>query len=179
MWLRDVRAIDLEAYVRMRCYPAMMAELGGPRRRDEIEAKVERDVASAASGVDWILMILPDPAEPDTVAGSVVLWSNEEHGEPFSEIGWMVLPEFQGRGVGKAAVRLVLERARDDGRWGEVNAFPSVSNAPSNGICRALGFTLVGSEPLVLAGNLLQTNRWRIDPRSDLRTTERAEPSGV
>ena len=166
MWLRDVRPTDLGAYVRMRCDPVMMAELGGPRPRAEIEAKVQRDVASAASGADWILMILPDPADPDLVAGTVVLWSNEEHGEPFSEIGWMVLPEYQGRGVGRAAVRLLLERARDDGRWGAVHAFPAISNAPSNGICRALGFTLVGPEPVVFAGNLLETNHWRIDQPS-------------
>jgi len=166
VWLRDVRPNDLEAYVRMRCDPAMMAELGGPRPRDEIDAKVQRDVATAESGVGWILMILPDPAEPDTVAGTVVLWSNEDHGEPFSEVGWMVLPEFQGRGVGKAAVRLLLERARDDGRWGEVHAFPAVSNAPSNGICRALGFTLVGAEQVVFAGDVLQSNHWRVDPRT-------------
>jgi RimJ/RimL family protein N-acetyltransferase len=33
------------------------------------------------------------------VAGSVALWSHDEDdGEPITEIGWMVLPEFQGRG---------------------------------------------------------------------------------
>jgi RimJ/RimL family protein N-acetyltransferase len=30
-----------------------------------------------------------------------------------TEIGWMVLPEFQGRGLGKRAVRMPLEMARD------------------------------------------------------------------
>jgi RimJ/RimL family protein N-acetyltransferase len=49
---------------------------------------------------------------PDVVAGSVVLWSHEENDAPLSEIGWMVLPPFQGRGVAKAAVRRLLERAR-------------------------------------------------------------------
>lgn len=39
-------------------------------------------------------MIVPDEAAPAVVAGSVVLWSHED-GEPISEIGWMVLQEFQ------------------------------------------------------------------------------------
>src|SRR5207344_887261 len=133
--LRDVELGDLGVYVRMRCDPVMMAELGGPLPRDGIEAKVQRDVAAATSGSAWILMILPDDADPATVAGSVVLWSNDEHDPPFSEIGWMVLPEFQGRGLGKAAVRAVLERARDEDRWGLVHAYPGLTNAPSNGIC--------------------------------------------
>ena len=51
----------------------------------------------------------------------------------------MVLPEFQGRGLGKQAVRMLLELARDDGRWGLVHAFPATTNGPSNGICRSLG----------------------------------------
>lgn len=168
MRLRNVELGDLDIYVRMRCDPVMMAELGGPQPREGIEAKVQSDVEASASGRAWILMILPDQADPATVAGSVVIWSQEDHGESTSEIGWMVLPEFQGRGLGKAAVRVLLERARDEDRWGVVHAFPGVTNAPSNGICRALGFTLIGEGDVTFADRLLRTNHWRIDPRSDL-----------
>jgi RimJ/RimL family protein N-acetyltransferase len=167
--LRDVELGDLDVYVRMRCDPAMMAELGGPLPRDGIEAKVRHDVAAVASGSAWILMILPDEADPDTVAGSVVVWSSNEHGQSFSEIGWMVLPRFQGRGVARAAVRAVLERAREEDRWGLLQAVPGLTNSPSNGICRTLGFSLIGQQDVVFSGRLLQTNHWRLDPRADLR----------
>ena len=80
----------------------------------------------------------------------------------------MVLPEFQGRGLGKAAVRALLERARDEDPWGVVHAFPGVTNAPSNGICRTLGFTLIGEVEVAFSDRLLRTNHWRIDPRTDL-----------
>ena len=43
--LRDVELGDVSAYVRMRCDPVMMAELGGPLPREGIEEKVARDVA--------------------------------------------------------------------------------------------------------------------------------------
>jgi RimJ/RimL family protein N-acetyltransferase len=102
--LRDVELGDVDAYVRMRCDPAMTAELGGPLPREGIEAKVARDVQEAAAGTAWIKMIIPDEAVPTVVAGSVALWSHEDS-EPISEIDWMVLPEFQGRGIGKMAVR--------------------------------------------------------------------------
>lgn len=166
MLLRDVEPGDVEAYVRMRCDPDMMAELGGPRPREGIEAKVQADVRAAAAGSAWIMMIVPDQAEPGVVAGTVTLWSQERDGRSFSEIGWMVLPEFQGRGLGKRAVRTLLERARDEDRWGPVHAFPAVTNAPSNGICRALGFALLGPQDILVAGQTFRVNHWRVDPRT-------------
>lgn len=168
MRLRDIQAGDVEAYVRMRCDPAMMAELGGPLPRDGIEDKVRRDVEDAASGRAWVCMILPDDADQTTVAGSVVLWSHADRCAPMSEMGWMVLPEFQGRGLAKAAVRLLLERARDEDRWGIVHAFPGITNDASNGICRSLGFVLVGEDEVEFAGRRLRANHWSIDP-ADLR----------
>ena len=169
MVLRDVEPGDVDAYVRMRCDPVMMAELGGPLPRGSIDAKVRDDVAAAASGEQWIKMIVPDRDRPDLVAGSVALWGHHEDGEPIAEVGWMVLPEFQGRGLGKRAVRALLALARDDDRWKVVHAFPGVTNAPSNGICRSLGFTLVGQRDIDFAGRILRTNEWTIRPRVDLQ----------
>jgi RimJ/RimL family protein N-acetyltransferase len=165
MRLRDVGLGDVSAYVRMRCDPVMMAELGGPLPREGIEEKVARDVQAVAKGTEWVKMIVPDDASPGVVAGSVALWSHDEDsGEPVSEIGWMVLPEFQGRGLGKGAVRMLLGLARDDGRWGLVHAFPATSNAASNGICRSLGFRFAGERDVTFAGRALRSNHWVIDP---------------
>lgn len=163
--LRDVELGDVSAYVQMRCDPVMMAELGGPLPREGIEEKVARDVLAVAAGEAWIKMIVPGEAALDVVAGSVVLWSHDEDGgEPVTEIGWMVLPEFQGRGLGKQAVRILLELARDDGRWGLVHAFPATTNGPSNGICRSLGFRLAGERDVTFAGRVLRSNHWVINP---------------
>ncbi len=168
MRLRDVELGDVDAYVRMRCDPAMTAELGGPLPREGIEAKVAQDVGEAAADTAWIKMIIPDKAAPAVVAGSVVLWSHEDDGGPISEIGWMVLPEFQGRGIGKLAVRALLELARDADRWGLVHAFPATTNGPSNGICRSVGFRFAGEQDVTFAGRVIRTSHWVINPRADL-----------
>lgn len=161
MLLRDVELNDVDAYIRMRCDPLMMAELGGPLPSEDMEAKVRRDVQRALEDSEWIKMIVPDTSEPAAAAGAVALWSHDNGaGESISEIGWMVLPEFQGRGLGKLAVRTLLELARDDGRWGPVHAFPATTNAPSNGICRSLGFRLVAEQDVIFAGRTLRTNHW-------------------
>ena len=132
MDLRDVELGDVDAYVRMRCDPVMMAELGGPRPREGIEEKVRSDVQDVASGTAWIKIIVPSEDNPHVVAGSVTLWPHNVDGELLSEIGWMVLPEFQGHGLAKLAVRRLLEMAREEARWGLVHAFPAVTKgAPS------------------------------------------------
>lgn len=165
--LRDVQLSDVNAYVRMRCDPVMMAELGGPVPQEGIEDKVRRDVDQAVADVAWIKMIVPGD-DSSEVAGSVVLWPHKAKDETISEIGWMVLPEFQGQGLGKHAVRVLLEAARDDGRWGLVHAFPAVTNAASNGICRSIGFRMKGQEEVTFAGQVFRTNHWVIDPQADL-----------
>src|SRR6266487_3521945 len=166
--LRNVELGDVDAYVRMRCDPVMMAGLGGPLPREGIEGKVARDVQAVAADTEWIKMIVPGETAPDVVAGSVALWSHDENSEPVSEIGWMVLPEFQGHGLAKQAVRMLLELARDDGRWGLVHAFPAVANAPSNGICRSLGFQFAGERDVTFAGRVLRSKHWVINPAADL-----------
>ncbi|MFI9273247.1 GNAT family N-acetyltransferase [Kitasatospora sp. NPDC052896] len=188
MRLRDVgfTPADVEVYLRLRCDPVMMAELGGPLPRAGIAAKVERDARDAAADRAWIKMIIPDETRPEVVAGTVVLWTHENHGTdtgadagrgggadggdaggggPFSEIGWMVLPAFQGRHLATLAAGALLDLARADGRWGLVHAYPAVTNGPSNGICRALGFTRHETLTVPFAGRALRANHWSIDLR--------------
>ncbi|MER6453663.1 GNAT family N-acetyltransferase [Streptomyces sp900105245] len=164
MRLRNVSTDDVDAYVRMRCDPVMMADLGGPQSREEMAAKVRRDAEQAAADLAWLKMIVPDPATPEVVAGTVTLWSHDT----VSEIGWMVLPEFQGQGLGKRAVRALLEQAREENRWGVVHAFPATGNAASNGICRSVGFRFVSVTDMPFAGQIFKTNHWSMDPRTDL-----------
>ena len=164
MLLRDVTPDDVDAYVRMRCDPVMMADLGGPLPREGMADKVRRDAREAAADECWIKMIVPEPDRPEVVAGTVTIWSHDLGDGPLTEIGWMVLPEFQGRGWGKRAVGALLEQAWREGRWGDVHAFPATGNGPSNGICRSLGFRLVGELDMSFADRVLRSNHWVIAP---------------
>jgi RimJ/RimL family protein N-acetyltransferase len=159
--LRDVTLDDLTLWERLRCDPAMTAELGGPQPREGIPDKLREDVAAVEADTSWVCVIESDDGEP---MGSVVIWSHDEDDTQISEIGWMVLQEFQGAGIGKEAASTILERARGDGRWGEIHAFPGVTNAASNGICRSLGFTMVGTSEFEYYGRTLHCNHWRIEP---------------
>ncbi|MBO1415507.1 GNAT family N-acetyltransferase [Streptomyces sp. FH025] len=174
MRLRNVEAGDVEAYVRMRCDAAMMSELGGPLPREAVEARLAKDLALVAADSAWIRMIVPDGADDGEAVGTVTLWRYEENGVTVTEIGWMVLPEHQGRGLAKAAVRQVLDAAAKDGRWGEVHANPGVTNGPSNGICRALGFRLLGEGEVDFGERMLRVNHWVVTPGEHIRSVARA-----
>ena len=160
MHLRDVTLDDEWLWERLRCDPIMTSELGGPQPKEGIPAKIREDVDTVEHDRGWISVIETDGGE---AAGSVCIWRHEEHGEPTSEIGWMVLPEFQGQGLGRAATSAILERARADGRWGPIHAYPGVTNAPSNAICRSLGFTLVETVDVEGWAGTLRTNHWRLE----------------
>jgi RimJ/RimL family protein N-acetyltransferase len=100
--LRDVTLDDLALYERMRCDPVMMAELGGPLPIDGVPDKLRRDVAAVERDEYWVSIVESDEG---LAMGSVVLWRHDDHGETESEIGWMVLPECQGRGSAKGRRR--------------------------------------------------------------------------
>jgi RimJ/RimL family protein N-acetyltransferase len=138
--------------------PRVMAELGGPWSPEEARATHARRLKSAAEQGSWGLKIVPD-AETGPV-GSLSLWHSEWDGQPLSEAGWMVLPQHQGRGHASAGLRLLLERAEADGRWGDIHAFPGATNAPSNALCRKLGFELVGGGEADYAGRRFPVNHW-------------------
>jgi RimJ/RimL family protein N-acetyltransferase len=165
MELRNITADDLDLYEAIYRDPQMMEHVGGPRPREGLAEKLARDAASTESGEIWLFKIIPDE-DPGTAAGTVVIWEHEWNGRSINEIGWMVLPRFQGRGLGSEAVRTVLRRARSESRWDVVHAFPAISNARSNAMCRKMGFSKIEEWEFQLPDRVLRCNHWRLDLRS-------------
>lgn len=137
--------------------PRVMAELGGAWPKEKIEGIHQRRLAHIANGA-WYFQVVPQPGGP--VVGSITIWDSEWAGERLSEAGWMILPEHQGRGHASAALALLLERARADGRWGDIHAFPGATNVASNALCRKFGFELLEAVDVDYAGRLLRCNHW-------------------
>jgi RimJ/RimL family protein N-acetyltransferase len=152
---------DLALTVALESDPEVMRELGGPTPKEEIPAIHRRRVATAANEVDWWLKIVPEPGGP--AAGTIGVWESRPAGEPIHETGWMVLPEFQGRGIASAALALLLEQARAEPRLRHIHAFPAVTNGPSNALCRKFGFELNGEREFEFRGQTLRCNHWELD----------------
>lgn len=138
--------------------PVMMADLGGPLPANEIPHVHQRRLAGIAADRVWYFVVEREPT--GEVVGTICVWADAFAGGRRSEAGWAILHEHQGRGYATEALRLLLARAADDGRWGDVHAFPGVSNGASNAVCRKGGFTNLGEETVEYAGRQLHCNHW-------------------
>jgi RimJ/RimL family protein N-acetyltransferase len=139
--------------------PEVMRELGGPIDPAEVSTLHARRVEGIEAGNTWYFTIrLGSEGLP---VGTICLWDDDHHDQRGgSETGWMILPGYQGRGIARAALRELVERARADGRWGDIHAYPNVTNDASNALARTAGFTLVGTVEVEFRGHRLRCNDW-------------------
>lgn len=138
--------------------PEVMAHLGGPESLDKIRERHQRYLHLPET--DHMYAILLE----DSAVGSIGYWETTVHDLAVYEMGWSVLPAYQGRGIATRAGYLVIEQARSDQRYQFMHAFPGTDNPASNAICRKLGFSLIEScEVEYPKGHLMQANNWRLD----------------
>jgi RimJ/RimL family protein N-acetyltransferase len=142
--------------------PVQMEHVGGPETAAKIAERQER--------------YAQDPFQLRIVAGGqsagwVGFWEREWHDEQgrdelVYEIGWSVLPAFQGRGIATRATVLAVQRAREAGGLAALHAFPGVENAASNAVCRRAGFTLSDAGRAITfdfpPGSTMVCNDWRM-----------------
>ena len=144
---------DIELTIALETDPVVMRELGGPVPRERIRGTHERRL-----GDPWWFKIVPEAGGP--AVGTIGIWAKELDGATIHETGWMVLPEHQGRGLASAALAKLIELVSADEQFESMHAFPPVTNAPSNALCRKFGFELIGERDFVYAGRTLRCNHW-------------------
>jgi RimJ/RimL family protein N-acetyltransferase len=143
--------------------PEVMKELGGPADPDDLERVHRMRVETVARG-EWYFVIVPEQSGPPV--GAIGVWESTLAGAKVDEVGWMVLPSFQGRGIASGALSLLIERARSEPRFERIHAFPGVSNGPSNALCRKFGFVHVEKMEVKFRDRPLRVNHWELDVSS-------------
>ena len=147
--------------------PTQMVHLNGPESAEKLRERHKMFLAMSADQHAGCMYTITLGLENAPV-GNVGYWETEWDGQLGWETGWFVLPEFQGKGIATATMRMLVNHVAKLSR-GYLFAYPSVSNAPSNAICRKLGFVLIGevvSEYPPKSGNRLTCNVWRLDLNS-------------
>lgn len=148
---------DLPLLEKLLADPAMMEHLGGPESRERIAERHARYI------VDPLMFRVVDGTIGEAV-GWVGYWEREWREQPVYEIGWAMVPASQGRGIASAATAQAIAVARSARERRFMHAFPSVDNAPSNAICRKVGFTLLEEcEFEYPPGSFMRCNDWRVD----------------
>src|SRR5688500_1149550 len=153
MELRAYTDADFALTEALETDPAVMHELGGPVPRERLP-----EVHRLRLADPWWFVIAEEPGGP--AVGTIGVWDATHDGEAIHEAGWMVLPARQGRGIASRALAMLVERARTEPRFSVIHAFPPVTNAPSNALCRKSGFVLRGETDVVFAGRPLHCNTW-------------------
>jgi RimJ/RimL family protein N-acetyltransferase len=144
--------------------PAMTEHLGGPESPEKIAERHERYVKLPGTGTGVMFKIV-EAATGESV-GSIGYWDRESQEGQVYETGWAVLPAFQGRGIATLATAQLIELLRAARERRYLYAYPSEDNAPSNAICRKLGFELVNVTEYEYpkdSGNIMRCNDWRLD----------------
>jgi RimJ/RimL family protein N-acetyltransferase len=154
---------DLGLLERLMGDPRMTEHLGGPETPEKLRERQGR--YERLEGGDHMFKIVD--VGSGAGVGSVGFWTKEWRDEQVYEVGWMVVPEFQGRGIAMAATAQAIELAKSDDGHRFMHAFPNVDNAPSNAICRRLGFErLEACEFEFPKGHFMTCNDWRLDLRA-------------
>jgi RimJ/RimL family protein N-acetyltransferase len=159
--LTDVRIepwdqADLPLLQKLLGDPAMTTYVGGPESPEKIAGRQSR---YEQPGSRQYRIVVDGEG-----AGWVGYWERDWLDKEVYEVGWSVLPDFQGRGLAGLATAQLIEVARAENQRRFIHAYPSVENAPSNAICRKLGFTLLGEHEFEYPrGNFMRCNDWRLD----------------
>ncbi len=115
--------------------------LGGPETAESL-AQRHADYLELWDGGDMrMFRVSVDGA----VAGYAGWWDEEHNGNPVYEIGCVIEPAWQGRGVASAALSEVVRLAAATGSGRAIVGYANVDNAASNALCERVGFTLVGN----------------------------------
>ncbi len=156
---------DLPLLERLLGDPGMTQYLGGPESPGKLRERQGR--YERLEGGDRMFKIVE--VASGVGVGSVGFWTKAWRDEQVYEVGWMVVPEFQGRGIAGAATALVIDLAQHDDKHRFMHAFPNIDNGPSNAICHKLGFELLGACKFEFPkGHLMTCNDWRLDLRAQL-----------
>ncbi|BCL79005.1 GNAT family N-acetyltransferase [Ktedonobacteria bacterium brp13] len=142
--------------------PAMTEYLGGPESDEQLVKRQARYERLTEEGKGRMFKVVHEATRE--AVGSVGYWESTHHGEEIYEMGWSVLPAFQGQGIAGAAVAQAIAIAQSDGKHRFLHAFPSVDNRSSNALCRKSGFTLVEEcEFEYPKGSFMRCNDWCLD----------------
>ncbi|MEU8926639.1 GNAT family N-acetyltransferase [Kitasatospora sp. NPDC048545] len=161
--------------------PEMKKHVGGPETEEQLLVRHGRYLDFVPSGLGCMYRIVllpgteavgggaPKNSAPDegTAVGTVGYGTRTWRGGTVHEMGWNVLPGFQGRGIAVAATRAAVAAARREAAHRYLHAFPSVDNPASNAVCAKAGFTLLGETEFEFPpGRFMRSHDWRVDLRA-------------
>jgi RimJ/RimL family protein N-acetyltransferase len=137
--------------------------LGGVESEDALALRHADYLAHWDSGEVRMFRVTVDGA----VAGYAGWWEEEHDGAPVYEIGCVIEPQWQGRGVASTVLTELVRLAAELGDRDVIVGYANAHNAASNALCARVGFTLAGTGafPGDDGTDPMPVNVWIIDRR--------------
>ncbi len=162
--LEPLRDDDLDGLYAMQSDPEVCRYLlYEPRTRDQVEQTLARDAGRThlAEPDDYLQPAIRDENGRFIGTMYLVLKSVDDR---TAEIGWILLPEAQGRGYAAEAARLLLDFCFEQLELHRVYAELDPRNAASVALCERLGMRHEGHfvEDMFLKGEWTDTGRYAI-----------------
>jgi RimJ/RimL family protein N-acetyltransferase len=133
----------------------MTKYLGGPETEEQLTQRHQRYLNMGDTGKMYQIVV-----DGETI-GSVGYWEHNWNQQTIYEIGWSIIPLYQGKGMATSAVSKALMNAKEEKKHAFIHAFPSIENTASNALCRKLQFTLNGTCKFEYpARNWITSNDW-------------------
>ncbi len=121
---------SISRYIQRELYHSMDESISFIKRIDE---GIEKN--------QWIYWVLADKAS-DEVMGTICLWNISEDGKK-ADIGYELLPEYQGRGYMTEAVEKVVEYGLRIMKLESIEAYTSIYNLASNKLLKRCNFEFI------------------------------------
>ena len=175
MKLLPVTLDDLPLYEAMFGNEEYMKELGGIQPAEKIPGILQRQVNCVQSDKGWVFKIIPEPqdwkegdeniSQTEIAVGTVCVWTgyDDKRAVEISEMGYGVLPHYQGKGFASKAIRQVIDLARENGRWGVIHAYTNINNKSSIRLCEKVGFELMEECDMEYDGRIMPAKHFIID----------------
>lgn len=141
MTLREAHEGDLKFLQQITQTGGWLANIGprGTESLDGARAYLERSFLTPYQTHGCGMWVIELDGDAVGLSGIVV-----RPGTEFPDLGYALLPEFEGRGIATLAGQLVLQWASESGRWSHLDAYTMPHNEASNNVLRRLGFEDLG-----------------------------------
>lgn len=142
--LRLITTRDAAATLKLRSDPSVMQYIRRPMMKSLAEArafiKQHREGNRSGLFVSWAIELRSRPGE---MIGHLGFWRIDQLNHR-AELGYMLLPQFHGKGLMREAVSRSLDTLFDEFKFHSVEARVEPANKASRALLKKLGFRKVG-----------------------------------
>ena len=143
LFLRELRLADAAEIFRLRSDPSVNQFVDRPRAVtiDDATDFIHKIIGIIANneGLFWAITLIGE----EKLIGAVVYWNVEPEIDK-AEIGYELLPEYQGKGIVSEAVSKVLEFGFEELKFKIITADPKKGNMASISLLERLQFDKIG-----------------------------------